>query len=162
MILVGAVLLALFLFILIFHMDDYAYKIVSRLLYIIILVGTIFLCFRIGLPLLGGVVGLVLFVIGNFNTIRQIVSFIITRRNKSKGYNQEEEANDQNHYNNHSNHKMTVEEAIAILEVSPDATKEEIQESYTRLMIKNHPDHGGSSYIATQINLAKDLLLQHK
>lgn len=54
---------------------------------------------------------------------------------------------------------MTVARAREILGVEADATDKEIREAHRRLMLANHPDHGGSSWLATQINLAKDLLL---
>jgi DnaJ-domain-containing protein 1 len=54
---------------------------------------------------------------------------------------------------------MTTIEARAILGVGPNATADEIRATYHQLMKKLHPDHGGSTFLASQINAAKSALL---
>jgi hypothetical protein len=56
---------------------------------------------------------------------------------------------------------MSVDEAYAILGLSAGADPEAIKEAHRRLMVKLHPDHGGSDYLATKINRARDVLLHH-
>ncbi|MEB3702682.1 DnaJ domain-containing protein [Candidatus Bealeia paramacronuclearis] len=55
---------------------------------------------------------------------------------------------------------MGIEEAAQILGISQDASEAEIQAAYHRLIAKNHPDHGGSKYIAQQLNQARELLIE--
>ncbi|XP_076164605.1 mitochondrial import inner membrane translocase subunit TIM14 [Ptiloglossa arizonensis] len=54
--------------------------------------------------------------------------------------------------------KMTRREASLILGVSPNANKAKIKERFKKIMAVNHPDRGGSPFIAAKINEAKDLL----
>lgn len=54
---------------------------------------------------------------------------------------------------------MSVDEAYAILGLAAGADAEAIKEAHRRLMVKLHPDHGGSDYLATKINRARDVLL---
>ena len=54
---------------------------------------------------------------------------------------------------------MTRDEAAEILGVAPDAAAEDIKAAHHKLMAANHPDKGGSPWLARQINMARDTLL---
>jgi hypothetical protein len=54
---------------------------------------------------------------------------------------------------------MTREEACEVLNISLNATPDEIKAAHHIMMKKNHPDQGGSNYLASKINQAKELLL---
>jgi hypothetical protein len=54
---------------------------------------------------------------------------------------------------------MGLREAREILGVSETAGRAEIEEAYRRLMRRAHPDHGGSTGLASQLNAARDRLL---
>ena len=56
---------------------------------------------------------------------------------------------------------MTADEAYQVLGLRPGATEAEIRAAHHRLMRAAHPDSGGSDWVATRINLARDVLLRH-
>ena len=54
---------------------------------------------------------------------------------------------------------MTRADAYAVLGLEPGASDSDIEQAYRRLMRKIDPRHGGSTYLADQINQARKLLL---
>ena len=58
--------------------------------------------------------------------------------------------------------KMSRREAALILGVRESSSAERIKEAHRRILLLNHPDRGGSAYMAAKINEAKDLLLKGK
>ncbi|GAD99770.1 mitochondrial DnaJ chaperone (Tim14), putative [Paecilomyces variotii No. 5] len=55
--------------------------------------------------------------------------------------------------------RMTRREASLILSLSERTlTKDKVRKNHRQLMLLNHPDRGGSPYLATKINEAKELL----
>ncbi len=54
---------------------------------------------------------------------------------------------------------MTREEALAVLGLGPAPSREDVKQAHRRLMMKLHPDQGGTDYLAAKINRAKEILL---
>ncbi|KAI5965542.1 PAM18 [Candida pseudojiufengensis] len=55
--------------------------------------------------------------------------------------------------------KMTAKEALQILNLKEtNLSKLKLKEQHRKLMMANHPDKGGSSFLATKVNEAKDFL----
>lgn len=54
---------------------------------------------------------------------------------------------------------MTRAEALRVLGLQEGATPAAIKAAHRHLMAQVHPDHGGTDYLAQQINQAKDVLL---
>ncbi|KAJ7295309.1 hypothetical protein O6H91_Y198400 [Diphasiastrum complanatum] len=55
---------------------------------------------------------------------------------------------------------MTRREAALILGVRESVAQEKVKEAHRKVMVANHPDAGGSDYLASKINEAKDVLLR--
>ena len=54
---------------------------------------------------------------------------------------------------------MDEAEALMVLGLGPDASREQIKAAYHRLMKRFHPDQGGSAEMAARLNAARDRLL---
>lgn len=54
---------------------------------------------------------------------------------------------------------MTRREAALILGIRESVAQEKVREAHRRVMTANHPDAGGSDFLASKINEAKDTLL---
>jgi hypothetical protein len=54
---------------------------------------------------------------------------------------------------------MSQEEAYAVLGLKPGADAETIRAAHKRLMRMAHPDNGGSDWLASRLNQARDTLL---
>ena len=53
---------------------------------------------------------------------------------------------------------MTKKEAALILGVRERSSKQEIKAAHRKIMLLNHPDRGGSPYIASKINAASEIM----
>lgn len=54
---------------------------------------------------------------------------------------------------------MTRAEALRVLGLQEGASDDDIRAAHRKLILQNHPDKGGSDYLASKINEAKGVLL---
>lgn len=105
--------------------------------------------FRVGLPYIGTAIAALVALVPYLGRIMQLINALrfikrFTPKNKP----------------NVNSKSITKKEAREILGVSDKASEKEIKDAYHKLMKKNHPDTGGSKYLASQLNKAKDALLK--
>lgn len=58
--------------------------------------------------------------------------------------------------------RMSRAEALQVLGLNDGATEADVREAWVRLMRTAHPDRGGSDWLATRINQARDVLLKRR
>jgi Ca2+/Na+ antiporter len=80
-------------------------------------------------------------------------------RDRERQQREQQERAEQQRWRDATEGKMTVEQALEVLELKPGVTAVEIREAYARLMQRVHPDVGGSTFFAKQLNAARDVLL---
>lgn len=64
-----------------------------------------------------------------------------------------------NHQAGPQGESMSLSEAYDVLGLKPGCSPNDIKEAHRRLMVAMHPDRGGSTYLASKLNQAKDRLL---
>lgn len=125
-----------------FHLPHKIFKKYTKIFFIIIIFSLILFLIRINPNFLSILPGLVIF----FIRWKPVIDFV--RKYFSSSYRKK-----------NNNNMMSRKEALKILGLPDDATKKEILDSYHSLIKKNHPDLGGSDWITSQINKAKETLL---
>lgn len=108
-----------------------------------------FILLRAGLPLIGAAIATIAAISPYLNRFLQIFHIVNAVKKKNKSSPPVK------------NHVMTRQEALDILGLKEGATEEDIKNAYQSLMKKIHPDTGGSKYLASQINTARDTLIKH-
>lgn len=83
----------------------------------------------------------------------------LSKPNTTQAENDEAGNNSSEQKNTNHSGQMSREQALEILGLNEDATREDVITAHRSLMQKFHPDRGGNDFLASQINLAKDLLL---
>ncbi len=58
--------------------------------------------------------------------------------------------------------QMSRREAALILGIRESAAKNKVMEAHRKVMMANHPDAGGSPFVSTKVNEAKEVLLGKK
>lgn len=85
--------------------------------------------------------------------------YLLAAYMRSRGFSQQSQQGPHT-ADNSSSGKITVDEALEILNLAPMPTKKEVISAHRKLMSKLHPDKGGSDYLAARVNEAREVLLK--
>lgn len=92
--------------------------------------------------------------------LRQIGLWFMERKLQQMGQDKSQTENHDPSAGSANSSELDRQQAIQILNLSDQPSREEIVQAHRKMMQKNHPDQGGSDYLAAMLNQAKDLLLQ--
>ena len=124
------------------HLPKKKFKKYIKLFFLILIICIVLFLMRFFPAVITSIpaIFLILFRWGNF------INFIakVFLRNKSQSFKKE---------------VMTKKEALEILGLDENATKDDIIKSHQKLIKKNHPDIGGSDWVTKKLNKARDILL---
>jgi hypothetical protein len=85
---------------------------------------------------------------------------MFSQRGQSKG--SERSGGEQDNNAPRSIENMTQDQALDILGLDENATRQDIVDAHRKLISRVHPDKGGSDYLASSINQARKVLLPDK
>jgi len=85
--------------------------------------------------------------------------FVSRLLNKNNSANQQQTGHNQQSPPQRGKQTMSQDDAMDVLGLKTGYSKDDVKQAHRRMMLKNHPDRGGSDYLAAQINTAKDVLL---
>lgn len=88
---------------------------------------------------------------------RRLLEAYIERHRPNMGQSEQSSQNETGSQEN----TMTIQRAADILGLDPSASRDEIVAAHRRLIQHLHPDQGGSSYLAAEINEARRILLEN-
>ena len=114
------------------------WRVVSAIVAVGLLLGGAIMCLRGAWP-----IGLMLTVVGGLTALsaRTLPTFSMPPRASSPA-------------------GMSESDARNLLGVGPEASREEIEAAYLKCMKRAHPDQGGTSGLAAQVNAAREKLLK--
>lgn len=124
------------------------------------LVGAVLLLLRLGLPWLA-MAGTALLAVLRFTapTLMRILPIWLLKKTRFDSA----QASTAGHSNGQQRPTdMTRARALQVLNLSEGATQEEVLRAHRELIKRVHPDRGGSSYLAAEVNRARDVLISDR
>jgi DMSO/TMAO reductase YedYZ heme-binding membrane subunit len=132
---------------------------IHKLIYLFLGFLCFFLLIRIAPPLFAVMTSVFIVVIPHVNKALKILSFAVMFKGIIQNFKRT--VPNERSPSNYSD-SVTYEDALDILGVDKESTKAQINKAYRAKMAKNHPDKGGSNYIASKLTNARDVLLKRK